>query len=238
MARKQRLTHKLLEGILSVLFPELCPCCGKVLISGEHTMCLSCRLSLPITNFHLSPTDNEMRSKLNGLIPVERATAFFYYHRQSPHAKILHEAKYHGRPRLAQLLAREYAEILKSTDFFCDIDAVTPVPLNFWRKCRRGYNQSYYIAKGISQATNLPICDTLKSRYHSSQTRMTGSQRQAATKNVFAAKAGSLKGLNHILIIDDIATTGATLYACCEALSKESPGIRISVLTLASTRLI
>lgn len=231
--------NKLIEGLLSVLYPELCPCCGKVLVSGEHTMCLSCRLSLPITNFHLSPNDNELRNKLNGLVPIQRATAYFHYHRHSPHAKIIHEAKYHGRPKLAMLLAREYAEMLKQTDFFDDIDAITPVPLNFWRKCRRGYNQSYYIAKGISSITGLPVYSTLTARHHASQTRKSGAERQqSAGKHIFSAKRGALNGLNHILVVDDIATTGATLYACCEALSKESPDIRISVLTLASTRLI
>ncbi len=230
--------NKLIEGLLSVFYPELCPCCGKVMVSGERVMCLSCRLSLPTTNYHLNPTDNEMRSKLNGLIPIERATAYFHYHRQSPHAQILHEAKYGGHPRIAQQLAHDYANEIKDSGFFDGIDAITPVPLNFWRHCRRGYNQSYHIAKGISLVTNLPIIDTMTARRHTSQTRKSGSERQSSTKNIFSAKRGSLNDINHILIVDDISTTGATLYSCCEALTKEHPEIRISVLTLASTRLI
>lgn len=230
--------NKLIQGLLAVLYPEQCPCCGKALISGENTMCLSCRLSLPVTNFHQSPADNELRNKLNGLTPIERATACFHYHRNSPHSKILHDAKYHGRPRLARLLAQDYAEEIKSSGFFDSIDAITPVPLNFWRHCQRGYNQSYYIAKGISLATGLPVIDTLSARHHTSQTRKTGAERLAGTKNIFSAKPGSLDDTSHVLIVDDIATTGATLYACCQALAREKPGIRISVLTLASTRLI
>lgn len=230
--------NKLIEGILAVLYPEICPCCGGVMVSGERIMCLSCRLSLPVTNYHLSPTDNELRNKLNGLIPIERATAYFFYHRQSPHAHILHDAKYRGRPKVAQLLALEYSNEIKSSGFFNDIDAITPVPINFWKHCRRGYNQSYYIAKGISQATGLPIVDSLTARYHTSQTRKSGSERRFSTQNIFYAKRNSLNDINHILIVDDIATTGATLYACCEALADKWPEIRISVLTLASTRLI
>ena len=232
--------NKLLQGILSVIYPQTCPCCGKVMVAGENIMCLHCRLSLPVTNHHLNPSDNELRSKLNGLIPIEQAVAYFHYHRSSPHAKLIHQAKYHAQPLIAQHLAHEYAQLIIPSGFFNDIDAITPVPLNFWKHCRRGYNQSYYIAKGLSLATNLPIVDSLHAKRHSSQTQKSGVERRSTivSKHIFSAKLNSLDNINHILLVDDIATTGATLYSCCTALANLKPNIRISVLTLASTRLL
>lgn len=198
-------------------------------------MCLKCRTSLPTTDYHLTPTDNELRSKLNGLVPIEKAVAYFHYNRLSAHAQLIHDAKYRGRPRIAEALAAEYARTLLPTGFFNDIDAITPVPLNFWKECRRGYNQSAHICMGVADVCHLPMLTTLKARRHSSQTRKTGTERRADTKKVFSAISGATAGAGHILLVDDICTTGSTLYACAEALHKSAPSLRISVMVLAST---
>lgn len=228
--------NRLLESLLAVVFPETCPCCGEVLVRGERLMCLRCRLALPLTDFHLSPADNELRSKLNGLVRIERAAAYFHYNRLSPHARLIHDAKYRERPRLARELAAEYARIIAPAGFFDGIEAIVPVPLNFWKECRRGYNQCDYIASGIAQVTGLSIVSALRAGRHSSQTRKDAEGRREAARGVFSSRPGTLDGVGHALLVDDIATTGATLYGCASALADAHPELRISVLTLASTR--
>lgn len=228
----------LTDGLLSVIFPQTCPCCGEVMVRGERLMCLKCRTSLPVTDHHLNPAYNELRSKLNGLVPIEKAAAYFHYNRLSAHAQLIHDAKYRGRPRIARQLAAEYSRMLLPTGFFNGIDAITPVPLNFWKECRRGYNQSAHIAMGIADVCHLPVLATLKARRHGSQTRKSGFERRADTKKIFTAIGGSTAATGHILLVDDICTTGSTLYACAEALHRSAPSMRISVMVLASAQLL
>lgn len=228
--------RRMLEGLLSVIFPETCPCCGRALVRGERLMCLNCRISLPLTNFHVSPTNNELRDKLNGLVPIEKAVAYFYYDRLSPHAQLIHDAKYRERPLLARRLAAEYARTLLSVGFFNNIDAIAPVPLNFWKECRRGYNQSACIGEGLAEVAGLPLLSVLRARRHKSQTRKSAADRRQGIKGVFSPVANACAGINHLLLVDDISTTGATLYECAQTLHNSCPNLQISVCVLASTR--
>lgn len=227
----------LVESLLSVLYPPECPCCGATLTRGEKPMCLACRLRLPLTGFADSPANNDLIDKLNGLVPIERATAYFTYRRDSPQARLIHAMKYHGRPSIGRDLAREYARTILSTGFFNGIDAIVPVPLNFWRHCSRGYNQSAHIARGLSDVTSIAVIDAMSARRHKSQTRLGADSRLSAAKGIFTAGKEALKGVAHVLLVDDICTTGATLYACAEAIHTAAPDVKISVLVLASTAL-
>lgn len=228
----------LIDSLLSVMYPPLCPCCGEVMTRGEGPMCLACRLALPLTGMEESPCDNDMIEKLQGLVPIERAVAYFRYRRDSPQAALIHDMKYRGRPSVGRQLAAEYARVLQSKGFFDGIDAVVPVPLNFWRHCRRGYNQSAWIARGIADVVALPVIDALKARRHASQTRLGAEQRRRATDRIYSARAEALAGLGHLLIVDDICTTGSTLYSCAAAIHAANPSAVISVFALAATSLI
>ena len=228
----------LTEDLLSVLFPPLCPCCGATMVRGEKPLCLSCRMKLPLTGHEKSPTSNDLINKLQGIIAFERAAAYFTYRREAPQARLLHDMKYHSRPEIGRQLAAEYSRTLLAAGFFDSIDAVAPVPLNFWRHCRRGYNQSAHIAAGAASAPGLPVIDALRARRHSSQTRLSATGRLEALKGIFSARPDSLRGINHLLLVDDICTTGATLYACAEALRAVRPDLRISAFVLASTSLL
>ena len=227
----------LVESLLAVLYPPECPCCGTTLTRGEKPMCLACRLRLPLTGFADSPANNDLIDKLNGLVPIERATAYFSYRRDSPQARLIHAMKYHGRPSIGRDLAREYARTILSTGFFNGIDAIVPVPLNFWRHCSRGYNQSAHIARGLSDVTSIAVIDAMSARRHKSQTRLGADSRLSAAKGIFTAGKEALKGVAHVLLVDDICTTGATLHACAEAIHSAAPDVKISVLVLASTAL-
>lgn len=228
----------LLESILSVLYPPLCPCCGTVMVRGEGPMCLSCRLKLPETDFHLSPSSNDLMDKLQGLVPVEGAVAYFRYRRNSPQARLIHDMKYRGCPDTGRRLAREYAQRLRDTGFFDGVDAIAPVPLNFWRHCRRGYNQSAHIALGLADVSGLPVINALSARPHNSQTRLDAAARSTAARGIYRARPDALSGLKHLLLVDDICTTGSTLHACLEALHDAAPSMKLSVAVLATTSLV
>lgn len=228
--------NRLIESLLDTIWPRLCPCCRRVMVRGETSMCLHCRISLPLTGFHLSPCDNGLRSKLNGLVPIERAAAYFHYHRDSPHAALIHDAKYRGRPSLARSLGEEYARIIAPSGFFDGIDALVPVPLNFWKECHRGYNQSACIAQGIARVAGLEVIDALKARSHSTQTHKDAHQRRLNAEAAYSARHDALAGLSHVLLVDDVCTTGATLYACARAMHQSAPALQISALTLADAR--
>lgn len=228
----------LIESLTAVLFPPECPCCGEIMTRGEKPLCLTCRMKLPLTGHERSTGDNDLLNKLQGRIPFDRAAAYFTYRRGSTQARLIHEMKYRGQPEIGRTLAAEYARKLLAAGFFDQIDAIAPVPLNFWRHCRRGYNQSAYIARGVADITGLPVIDALSAGRHNSQTRLSATQRLEALQGIYRAKAGALNGIDHLLLVDDICTTGATLYACAEALRVARPDLHISAFVLASTSLL
>lgn len=229
--------NPLIESLLSLLYPRVCPVCGEVMVESERIMCLACRLKLLVTGFEKRPEWNPMMEKLMCHAPIARCAAYFYYQREAPHSKLIHRIKYSGQPSLGRELMREYAKILKTTDFFDGIDAIAPVPLSFSRLCARGYNQSYRLALGVSDITSLPIIDALRATRHRSQTRLGAEARSRNASGIYSARRKSLAGVRHMLLIDDIVTTGATVRACAESLHEANPTMKLSVLSLANTRL-
>lgn len=179
---------------------------------------------------------NPMEQRFAGIIKYERATAHFFYLRQSSFASIVHDFKYRKFPTLARYMGRLTAQELLSSGFFSGIDCLIPVPLHPLKYAKRGYNQSQMIAKGISDVTDIPINNSLKAvRHHSTQTAKSHYLRWKNTQGVFKCKkVGCLKG-KHILIVDDVCTTGATMIAAAQAFSAHSD-IKISILALAVTR--
>lgn len=227
-----------IEGLLSLIYPQVCGVCGRVLVEGEDVMCVGCRVMLPLTRFEERPEWNGLTEKLMSLrAPVERTAAYFYYQRNSPYSRLIHRMKYSHSPSIGRKLMREYARTLSERGFFEGIDAMTPVPLSFTKHVMRGYNQSYYLARGVDDVVTIPIVDALKAGRHVTQTRLGASERLANARGIYSARPGALEGIRHLLLIDDIVTTGATLCACLEALHQAVPDVKLSVLALASTRL-
>ncbi len=218
-----------------MLYPPLCPVCGRLLVRGEGLICLECRMELPRADLHLTdPSIGHQRVIANA--PVERTAAYFYYKRDSSYARLIHKAKYNGRPSLARRLAAEFAGILSAEGFFDGIELIEPVPMHTFKKWRRGYNQADYIAAGISDATGIAVGDHLRaSRTHSTQTHLGAAGRWINTKGIYtSAHDGEIAG-KHLLVVDDVLTTGATLTRCINALAEASPTTRFSILTLAAT---
>lgn len=225
------------EGLFNLFFPNVCTVCRKTLVRGERILCLDCRMSLPLTNFHRSQP-NQIHERLFAIgHPIERATSMFYYYRGNRFVNLIHDTKYRGRPIVGKTLAADHASQLLAVGFFDGIEAIVPVPLHFLKRLRRGYNQAEEIACGISDVTGLPILDVLSASFHRTQTRKNAHERIVNTRNVYhLAEPTEIEG-KHILLVDDVITTGATLLSCIEEIKRLSPTTRVSVYSLAITRL-
>ena len=171
------------------------------------------------------------------LTPVERAAAFIYFQPRSEMARMVYQMKYGNSPDVGEDLGRLMASDMQMAHYFDDIDLLLPVPLTPKRQRQRGYNQSEMLALGISSITHLPVAAQALKRtvFRESQTHLTRHERQENVDGMFVVNdADQLKG-RHVLLIDDVCTTGATLIACSQALASVE-GIRISVLTLGFTK--
>ena len=226
------------RALADVFMPRLCPVCGTALVADEPHICRACLAALPRT--HLEDIDfNTMEQLFAGKVPIERATGYFYYQKSSPYAQILFDIKYRNRPQMGQWLTARAAGELRSSGFFDGIEAIVPVPLHPSKLAERGYNQSDYLARGLAQALGIPVIDALKStRAHGSQTRRSATERWLNAQNTYTLRTSHSQQLagKHILLVDDVVTTGATLEACARALLA-IPGTRVSLFTLATARL-
>lgn len=216
-----------------LFFPQTCLLCGGQLVEGERMVCLKCLSGLPRTHFHLRK-DNLVERNFWGKFPVERAASFLYYAKGGDVRQLLYELKYHGNQEVGEVMGRVMASELMRSHFFDGIDLIVPVPLHQRKERRRGYNQSECLARGISAVTGIPvdIKVIIRSRYNETQTRKGQYERWENVRNLFACIAPEGLEGKHILLVDDVLTTGATIVSCADALG-DIPGLRISVLTLA-----
>ena len=225
------------DDTLRVIFPKVCEVCGQSLVRGEDFMCLHCNINMPRTHLHLEEF-NTIHQRIAGKTPINKATGYFYYYRDSGYARLIHNAKYNNRPKIIENLVTEYVEELNLVDFFTDIDVIQPVPMHWIKKIRRGYNQSEILANAIGRKTGIAVVDCLEARRgHKTQTRKNRYERWLNTQNIYNVTDVDLLANKHVLVVDDVVTTGATILACCEAIHRESPNTQISVLTLGVTHL-
>lgn len=223
--------------LFDTIAPRTCAICGERLSVNEQVLCAPCHLHLPLTGYEHSPLDNPMARLFWGQFPVERAAAMFFYEPQAGTSQMIYDMKYRSMPELAeamgQIVARQFAE----TAFFEGIDALIPMPITRRRQWQRGYNQSMEIARGVSSQTGLPIYRNVVRRTHflQSQTTQHARERMHNVDHAFRLDDARRIAGKHLLIIDDIVTTGATIIACGRELAK-APDVRISILTLGLTK--
>ena len=200
---------------------------------GEEVLCVRCQADLPRVRT-ISFEENDIARIFWGLVPIEKGISFFHYTPHSPHSRILFELKYHNHPEVGKTIGRMMAEELKATNFFNGIDLIVPIPLSRKKERQRGYNQSDWIAWGISEATGIPTDTTsvVRTKSNPSQTTLDHRQRRENVRDIFAVRhPGNLEG-RHILLVDDVITTGATMLSCAEAIARACR-VRFSVLSLA-----
>lgn len=224
---------KIWTDLWELFFPRCCVVCGRRLQQSEEYLCLHCLGRLPLTGMHRHP-DNPMEKQLWGKFPLGRATSFLYYAKEGYTQKVVFALKYYGVSRLGIFLGRRMAAELMPSGFFQDIDYLVPVPLHEKKKRQRGYNQSEMLAEGISSVTGIPVSDRLviRGQFTETQTRMKAHERWTNVSGAFVCSAPEAFEGKHILLVDDVMTTGSTLVSCADALSGVSR-LRISVLTLA-----
>lgn len=200
---------------------------------GEEVLCVRCQADLPRVRT-VSFEENDIARIFWGLVPIEKGISFFHYTPHSPHSRILFELKYHNHPEVGKTMGRMMAEELKATNFFNGIDLIVPIPLSRKKERQRDYNQSDWIAWGISEATGIPTDTTsvVRTKSNPSQTTLDHRQRRENVRDIFAVRhPGNLEG-RHILLVDDVITTGATMLSCAEAIARACR-VRFSVLSLA-----
>lgn len=216
-----------------LFFPRCCVVCGAPLAEGEEAICTRCNIDMPRTNYH-KEKDNLVERMFWGKIPLERATSYFFYRKGSDFRRILHQLKYGGRKELGATMGRFMAAELSATDFFEDIDVIIPVPLHPRKRRARGYNQSEWIARGVSQVIGIPVdvSSVVREKHTDTQTRKSAYERWENVDGIFRLHYPERFTGKHVLIIDDVLTTGSTTTACADVFC-EVAGIRISILTLA-----
>ena len=224
--------------LIDLIAPRRCIMCEGRLDAEEEFLCQACSRELPRTHFHQKPYDNPMAQLFWGLMPVERVTAWFYYAPHTRTSQILYDLKYHHQPDIGTVLGEAFASEIKDSGFFDGIDAIIPVPLAKERERQRGYNQSLMIARGVSQATGISVMTDVLRRLHfsESQTQLDRWERLKNVEQQFQALHPEALQGKHILLIDDVVTTGATLIACAQALHPKANNIRFSVLSLGFTK--
>lgn len=225
----------MLRSLVDFLLPAECRLCCSPLPEGKEVVCPLCEAALPRTGYH-AVADNPMSMRFAGRFPFVRAAGHFYYAHDTAMAYLIQDFKYNGAPSVARHFGRLMARELELSGFLDDIDVLLPVPLHWTRLMRRGYNQTECLARGLSDVTGIPLGTGLKARRsHKSQTRVSSTRRLVNAEGIFRLDYPEDFEGCHILLMDDVCTTGATLTAAADAVLAAAPTARISLLTLAVT---
>lgn len=221
------------RSLFHLFYPRCCVVCGDTLQEGEETLCLRCNMDAPRTNYHLQP-GNPVERLFWGKVEVERASAYVFYRKGSRFGHLLHRLKYGGRSDVGVAMGRFMAGELQKSGFFAGVDVIVPVPLHRKKQRERGYNQSECLARGLSAVTGVPVDASAveRTRATETQTRKSAYERWMNVEGVFSLLHPERFAGKHVLLVDDVLTTGATVIACADAFAAVE-GVRISVLALA-----
>ena len=221
------------HDLISLFYPRVCQICESSLVKSEAVICLNCIHQLPVTNF-LQHNDNPVKKVFYGRVDVENATSLLHFKKKSAVQKLIHQLKYKGQQEIGTYLGKWMGEELTKSQLFKDIDLVIPVPLHKIKQRKRGYNQVEKFGREIASALEVPYLDDvlLKRSTSSTQTIKARLSRWGDIEETFVLSSPETISGKHILLIDDLITTGATLEACSNVL-KQSKNVKISIASMA-----
>ncbi|RLD89611.1 MAG: ComF family protein [Bacteroidetes bacterium] len=222
-----------LNGIVHLFFPRTCQACGHVLYHQEEVICTKCLYHLPKTNFHFHES-NPVSRTFWGRVELNAATSYLFFNKQGKTQRLMHNLKYRGKKQVGLYLGEKFGKELLKSDLFKTVQVIIPVPMHPKKQQKRGYNQSTLIAEGMALAMNaeVQIDNLIKVLNTTSQTKKSRYKRWENVKNVFQVRNEALLKNKHLLIVDDVITTGATIEACAHRLERIE-GVTISVASLA-----
>lgn len=225
-------SNSLINEMSHHFLTERCAVCKAKLVENEQGVCLQCLYELPRTNNFLK-LDNDAEVLLAGRFPFVRAAAFAIFTKQGCLQSLIHELKYNNKPFIGQLIGSLYGTDLLKSNFIEPIDVIVPVPLHPIKQALRGYNQAEAFAHGLSSTTSIPISvgELIRVIHNPTQTKLSKMQRWENVEGIFEVKDVSAFENKHVLLVDDIITTGSTIEACAKTLLACS-NIKISVATI------
>jgi ComF family protein len=223
----------LVKDFLSLIYPVCCEACGAELYNHEKHLCNLCRVSLPKSNFHIHD-DNPVMRAFAGRFPLAHAFSYFIYEKSGKVQQLIHTIKYHGKKELAEYLGQLYGQELLQSGIAYYVDTVVPVPLHRNKLKARGFNQSEWFARGLATGLGKKLNVTALNRIRetSTQTRKKKFERWENVEGIFELTRPDEFKDSHVLLVDDVITTGATLEAAWQALQR-AEGITISVASIA-----
>ena len=223
----------MLKDFFSLIYPPVCISCENILLQNENRICTNCLYNLPQTNFHQLP-DNPVAKLFWGRANIASAAAMFTFSKEGKVQRLIHQLKYNKQKEIGKILGNMYGSELKETAIFKNVDVVVPVPLHPKKMKKRGYNQSSLFAEGIAKAMQIECSEKIifRTTFSESQTKKSRYKRWENVSSIFETKNNfSIIG-KHILIVDDVVTTGSTLEACAQTVLK-IPNTKVSIATIA-----
>ena len=222
---------KIFLDFIDIFYPEQCLLCGRQLVGNNKFLCTNCLYDMPRTNFH-EKSYNKTSQIFWGRVDLNFAASYLYFYKGSKYRKLIHLLKYKNKPEIGVFLGELYGSELIDVEKLKDVDFIIPVPLHPKKQRLRGYNQSEEFSKGLSKMLGSPVINLLKRKvFTETQTKKTREERWNNVKDVFEILDCNRVIGKHIILTDDVVTTGATLEACMLAL-KKCGDVKISVLTL------
>ncbi len=224
----------MIGDFINLLVPVLCPACGTVLVKNERIICTGCLYELPRTRY-VSFLDNPVARLFWGRVYVENATAYFQYQKGSRFQNLIHELKYRDRQDIGREMGRMLGTELAGSPFD-SADIILPVPLHKKKRRKRGYNQCDPIASGLSESLRIPWHKDhlIRPSISLTQTNKSRIQRWSNVDGIFEVRDPQELNGKHVILVDDVVTTGATLDACATAiLSVEGASVSIATLAVA-----
>lgn len=227
---------KIINELISVFFPENCLSCSTPVSKNSESICISCRHDLPFTNYSAQKF-NKVEKSFFGRIPIEEATSLLHFHKKGPTQELMHNLKYRNQQKIGKILGLWMANSLKQSGRFKKIDSIVPVPLHKKRLKQRGYNQLTRFGETLALELGIPYIshNLIRIAATKTQTKKFRTERWTNVNTKFHVNDSSAFENKHILLIDDIVTTGATIEACYHAFS-EVQDFKMSLATMSYTK--